>query len=49
MLFSISININDLVEELRGLHLWTHIDESQIFVLLYAEDIALIVDSSEKL
>ena len=43
-----SIFINDLVEDLRGLHLGINIGESQIFALLYA-DIALIADSPEKL
>ena len=44
-----SIFINDLVEYLGGLNLGTNIGESQIFALLYADDIALIADSLEKL
>ena len=44
-----SIFINDLVEDLRGLNLGINIGESQIFALLYADDIALITDSPEKL
>ena len=34
---------------LRGLNLGINIGESQIFALLYADDIALIADSPEKL
>ena len=34
---------------LRGLNLEINIGESQIFALLYADDIALIADSPEKL
>ena len=44
-----SIFINDLDEDLRGLNLGTNIGESQIFALLYADNIALIADSLEKL
>ena len=40
---------NDLVEDLRGLNLGINIGESQIFALLYAADIGLIADFSEKL
>ena len=44
-----SIFNNDLVEHLRGLKLGINIGESQIFALLYADDIARIADSPEKL